>query len=115
MDGMLSRASVHVSTIFNALTSSDISDKSGGSAREIPVAEKTPEALGKKQRQNAKKREAQKAAKAATETERLAILANHKRELERAWMIEQAQSNKKGQVSGGMKSVVDEQGKLVWE
>jgi len=83
--------------------------------REIPVAEKAPEALGKKQRQNAQKREAQKAAKAAAEADRLATLAKHKRELERVRMIEQAQSNKKGKVSGGMKSVVDENGKLVWE
>lgn len=94
---------------------SDIKDKSGDPTREIPIAERAPEALNKKQRQNAQKREAQKAAKAAAEADRLATLAKHKRELERTRMIEQAQSNKKGKVSGGMRSVVDENGKLVWE
>ncbi|KAF9444086.1 hypothetical protein P691DRAFT_807902, partial [Macrolepiota fuliginosa MF-IS2] len=82
---------------------------------ELPLAEKAPEALTKKQRQNLKKRETQKAEKTAAEAERLAALAQHKRQLGRIHMIEQSQSGKKGKTSGGMKPVVDERGKLVWE
>ncbi|KIM74303.1 hypothetical protein PILCRDRAFT_828370 [Piloderma croceum F 1598] len=43
----------------------------------------------KRQRQNTAKREAQKAAKASAEADRLATLAKHKRELERTKMLEQ--------------------------
>lgn len=68
----------------------------------------------KRQRQNAAKRDAQKAAKASAESERLATLAKHKRELEKAKMAEQFSSGKKGP-SGGMKASVDANGKLVWE
>lgn len=49
----------------------------------------TTETQTKKQRQNAAKREAQKAQKADAEAERLATLAKHKRDLERAKMAEQ--------------------------
>lgn len=52
-------------------------------------SQKAPESLTKKQRQNANKRDAQKAAKAEFEAERQANLAKHKRELERAKMVEQ--------------------------
>ncbi|KZT25213.1 hypothetical protein NEOLEDRAFT_1178628 [Neolentinus lepideus HHB14362 ss-1] len=75
---------------------------------------KAPESLTKKQRQNAAKREAQKTAKAQAEAERLALLAKHKRELERQRMAEQAASQGK-KTSGGMTATVDEKGKLVWE
>lgn len=54
-------------------------------------------APSKRQRQNAAKRDAQKAAKASAEAERLATLAKHKRELEKAKMAEQF-SGKKAQV-----------------
>ncbi|KAJ3561328.1 hypothetical protein NP233_g10262 [Leucocoprinus birnbaumii] len=54
----------------------------------------------KKQRQNAKKREAEKAANAAAEAERVATLAKHKRDLERIRIIEQSRSSKKGKSSG---------------
>ncbi|KAF5361868.1 hypothetical protein D9756_002847 [Leucocoprinus leucothites] len=74
-----------------------------------------PSAMTKKQRQNAKKREAQKAASAAAEAERVVTLAKHKRELERIRIMEQSRSSKKGKASGGMSSVVDNRGKLVWE
>ncbi|KAG6813342.1 hypothetical protein H0H92_011890 [Tricholoma furcatifolium] len=50
---------------------------------------KAPETLTKRQRQNAQKREAQKAAKAQVEEERLATLAKHQRELEKERMKEQ--------------------------
>lgn len=118
-DGVLSRANVHVG-FFPVSLSRNIYLMSHimvhqGSKRELPMAEKAPETLTKKQRQNLNKREAQKAAKAAAETERLATLAKHKRELERIRIIEQSQSNKKGKASGGMRPVVDERGKLVWE
>ncbi|RPD58896.1 hypothetical protein L226DRAFT_553825 [Lentinus tigrinus ALCF2SS1-7] len=83
-------------------------------SQQTPTAQKAPETLTKKQRQHAAKREAQKAAKADAEAERLATLAQHKRELERARMVEQAKSSKKT-TGGGMSAYVDENGKLVWQ
>ena len=77
------------------------------------TTQKAPETLTKKQRQHAARREAQKAAKADAEAERLATLAKHKRELERTRMAEQAKSSKTP--SGGMSAYVDENGKLVWQ
>ena len=71
------------------------------SAASAPTVQKSTESLTKKQRQHAAKREAQKAAKADAEQERLATLAKHKRELERARMAEQAKTTKKT-ASGGM-------------
>jgi len=77
---------------------------------------KAPETLTKRQRQNAQKRDAQKALKAESEAERLATLSKHKRELERSKMIEQFSQKGKGKsTGGGMKATVDEHGKLVWE
>lgn len=79
-------------------------------------APKAPESLTKKQRQNAQKRDRQKAAKAAAETQRLATLAGHKREAEKARMEDlfgKASDTKRP--SGGMKATVDERGKLIWE
>jgi len=78
--------------------------------------QKASETMTKRQRQNAQKRENEKAAKAEAESQRQAVLANHKRELERIRMVEQY-SNKSGgkSSSGGMKAIVDERGKLVWE
>lgn len=80
-------------------------------------AQKAPETLTKRQRQNASKREAQKAAKTQGEAERLATLSKHKRELEQVRMAEQFRG--KGSTgkaaSGGMTATVDERGKLVWE
>ena len=81
--------------------------------QQTPTPQKAPETLTKKQRQHAAKREAEKAAKAAAEAERLATLAKHKRELERTRIAEQAKSSSKN-VSGGMSAYVDENGKLVW-
>ncbi|KAI0630717.1 hypothetical protein C8Q77DRAFT_1200026 [Trametes polyzona] len=83
-------------------------------AAQTPTAQKAPETLTKKQRQHAAKREAEKAAKAEAEAARLAALAKHKRELERARIAEQAKASKK-QTSGGMSASVDENGKLIWE
>ncbi|KAH9893294.1 hypothetical protein C8Q73DRAFT_791165 [Cubamyces lactineus] len=80
---------------------------------QTPTPQTAPETLTKKQRQHAARREAEKAAKAQAEAERLATLAQHKRELERARMAEQAKASKK--VSGGMSAYVDENGKLVWQ
>ncbi|TFK32138.1 hypothetical protein BDQ12DRAFT_692938 [Crucibulum laeve] len=91
-------------------------DRSSPSASQVHN-QKAPEALTKRQRQNANKREEQKAAKAAAEAERLALLAKHKRELERTKIAEQYASKGGGKsaASGGMKATVDERGKLVWE
>ena len=78
---------------------------------------KAPETLTKKQRQNAQKREQQKAAKLEAEAQRLTTLASHKRDLEKVRMDElfgraRASSSKP---SGGMRATVDERGKLIWE
>ncbi|OSD05257.1 hypothetical protein PYCCODRAFT_1432425 [Trametes coccinea BRFM310] len=81
---------------------------------QAPAPLKAPETLTKKQRQHAARREAEKAAKAQAEAERLATLAKHKRELEKARIAEQSKAAKK-QVSGGMSAYVDESGKLVWQ
>ncbi|KAL1755489.1 hypothetical protein FB107DRAFT_262208 [Schizophyllum commune] len=78
-------------------------------------SQQKPETPSKRQRQNAKKREAEKEAKAQAEAERLATLAKHKRELEKARMMEQYAKGSKGKASGGMSATVDENGKLVWE
>ncbi|THH17841.1 hypothetical protein EW146_g3056 [Bondarzewia mesenterica] len=56
---------------------------------------KSTESMTKKQRQNAAKREAQKAAKQDAEAERLAVLSQHKRELENTKMTEQFASKGK--------------------
>jgi len=78
--------------------------------------QKASETMTKRQRQNAQKRENEKAAKAEAESQRLAVLANHKRELERIRMLEQFSDKSGGKSSsGGMKAIVDERGKLVWE
>lgn len=65
--------------------------------------------MTKKQRQNAAKREAQKAAKAEAEAQRLATLAKHKRELEKAKIAEQYSK------SGGSSASVNDKGHLVWD
>ncbi|KAJ3851715.1 hypothetical protein EV368DRAFT_74451 [Lentinula lateritia] len=75
-----------------------------------------PETMNKRQRQNAARREADKFAKADAERERIAALARHQRELDSARM--EAQYGKgagKKTPSGGMKAVIDERGKLVWD
>lgn len=66
--------------------------------------------MTKKQRQNAAKREAQKAAKAEAEAQRQATLSKHKRELEKAKISEQY--SKKG---GGSSASVNDKGQLVWD
>jgi len=71
--------------------------------------------LTKKQRQNAKKRDMAKAAKAEAEAARLDGLAKHKRELERERIIELSRSGGGKLASGGMQATVDNRGKLVWE
>ncbi|KAL4261651.1 hypothetical protein AB1N83_009393 [Pleurotus pulmonarius] len=53
------------------------------------ASQKAPESMTKRQRQNASRREAEKAAQAEVEADRLARLAKHKSELERARMKEQ--------------------------
>ncbi|KAF5368715.1 hypothetical protein D9615_010318 [Tricholomella constricta] len=101
-------------------------DRAPASASASPSASQVlhkgtaPEALTKRQRQNAGKRDAQKAQKAQAEEERLAALAKHKRALERERMAEQQQQQQRAggkgaKVSGGMMASVDERGKLVWE
>ncbi len=87
---------------------------SASASAQAPASQSGSETLTKKQRQHAAKREAEKAAKAEGEAARLALLAQHKRELERTRMAEQAKASKK-QPSGGMSAYVDENGKLVWQ
>ncbi|KAJ8521849.1 hypothetical protein ONZ45_g1486 [Pleurotus djamor] len=55
---------------------------------------KSPETMTKRQRQNANRREAEKAGKEAAEADRLARLAKHKSELERTRMKEQIAARK---------------------
>lgn len=90
-----------------------VEPKPAGTQTSQPTS--APETLTKKQRQNAAKREAQKAAKADAEAERLAALAKHKREVERAKIAEQLNSSKGKKASGGMASYVNEKGQLVWD
>ena len=75
------------------------------------------DAQSKKQRQNAAKREASKAAKVETEAERLAKLQAHKRALERERIAEQyaKPAPGKGKAGGGMTASVNEKGSLVWD
>jgi hypothetical protein len=79
----------------------------------LQPSQAAPETLTKKQRQNLAKREAQKAAKADAETERIAALAKHKRQLESMRMAEQSVSRKKQ--NGGMVASLDDKGHLVWD
>lgn len=53
-------------------------------------------------------------AKAEGEEQRLATLAKHKKELERAKMIEQLAGPKGKTIGGGMKPIVDDRGKMVF-
>ncbi|KAI0761849.1 hypothetical protein BD413DRAFT_588059 [Trametes elegans] len=87
--------------------------QAGSTPGHTPTPQKAPETLTKKQRQHAARREAEKAAKADAEAERLATLAKHKRELDKLRLAEQTKSSTK--VSGGMSATVDENGKLVWQ
>jgi len=66
--------------------------------------------MTKKQRQNAAKREAQKAAKAEGEAQRLATLDKHKRELEKTKIAEQYAKK-----DGGSSASVNDKGHLVWD
>ncbi|KIK92599.1 hypothetical protein PAXRUDRAFT_146974 [Paxillus rubicundulus Ve08.2h10] len=90
-----------------------------GNSRSTPAVDEpaatSSEIMTKKQRQNAKKREMAKAAKADVETARLAGLANHKRELERLRIIELSQQGGGKRPSGGMQASVDDRGRLVWD
>ena len=91
-------------------------DRTSVSTSSHHQAQKAPETMTKRQRQNAQKRENEKAAKAEAEAQRLTVLAQHKRELERTRMLEQYSGKSGGKSSsGGMKASVDERGKLVWE
>lgn len=71
--------------------------------------------MTKRQRQNARKRELVKSAKAEAETARLQGFAKHQRELERLRIIEQSRQGGGKRPSGGMQATVDDRGKLVWE
>ncbi|KAF9473376.1 hypothetical protein BDN70DRAFT_885917 [Pholiota conissans] len=91
---------------------------SGTAATPAHKATKASETLTKKQRQNQQRNEDAKAARAAVEAERLAVLAKHKRELEAEKLKEQfgaGKGGKKSKESGGMVASVDASGRLVWE
>ncbi|KAH7929057.1 hypothetical protein BV22DRAFT_1029876 [Leucogyrophana mollusca] len=81
-----------------------------------PSVQKAPETLTKRQRQNANKRAAEKAAKAETDALQQARFSQHKRELERAKILEQV-SKKGGRKTpgGGMQASVDTQGHMVFD
>ncbi|KAG7445791.1 uncharacterized protein BT62DRAFT_1006823 [Guyanagaster necrorhizus] len=69
----------------------------------------------KRQRQNAARKAAEKAAKAEAEKARLVALAKHHGELEKTRMSELSSRRGGNKVSGGMTATVDDNGKLVWE
>lgn len=79
------------------------------------LAQQAPEALTKKQRQNAKRNQMLKEAKADAEAERQAKLAERRRALEREQIINQSRRGGGKQTSGGMQATVDSRGKLVWD
>lgn len=79
------------------------------------LAQQAPEALTKKQRQNAKRNQMLKEAKADAEIERQAKLAERRRALEREEIINQSRRGGGKQTSGGMQATVDSRGKLVWD
>jgi len=85
-------------------------ERSQQQEQERPV-QSAPET--KKQRQNAARREAQKAAKVNAEAERLATLAKHKKEQEKA-RIAQQYAQKPGKKAPASASV-DDGGHLVWD
>lgn len=79
------------------------------------LAQQAPETLTKKQRQNAKRNQMLKEAKAEAEAERQAKLAERRRALEREEIINQSRRGGGKQTSGGMQATVDSRGKLVWD
>ncbi|KAG1719933.1 hypothetical protein EDB19DRAFT_609676 [Suillus lakei] len=79
------------------------------------LVQQVPEALTKKQRQNAKRNQMLKDAKADAEAERQAKLAERRRALEREQIIDQSRRGGGKQTSGGMQATVDSRGKLVWD
>ncbi|KAG2136079.1 uncharacterized protein EDB93DRAFT_790708 [Suillus bovinus] len=81
----------------------------------LQVVQQAPGALTKKQRQNAKRNQMLKEAKADAEVERQAKLAERKRALERQQIINQSRHGGGKQTSGGMQATVDSRGKLVWD
>ncbi|KDN45906.1 hypothetical protein K437DRAFT_256427 [Tilletiaria anomala UBC 951] len=100
-------------------TSSTSNSRAGAGA--ASNASSGSSAMSKKQRQNAARREAQKAAKADVEAARLQALAQHKRQLE-AERIKDFFSKGAGvgrggagSASGGQKASVNQQGHLVWD
>lgn len=93
--------------------SSRLTMTSGSDRPQAQHVQESSESAGdsKKQRQNAAKRDAQKAAKATSEVDRLATLARHKRELEKVRIAEQyKQTGKKPTSSASVDS-----GHLVWD
>lgn len=96
-----------------------------GSASSVPTSSKpkqaSEQAPSKRQRQNAKKKEAAKALKAAEEAERLSHLSAHKREQERLRMNAQTRSPQPIATSTkptGKKvasASIAEDGRLIWE
>jgi len=96
-----------------------------GSTSSVPTSSKpkqaSEQALSKRQRQNAKKKEAAKALKAAEEAERLSHLSAHKREQERLRMNAQTRSPQPSATSTkptGKKlasASIAEDGRLIWE
>jgi hypothetical protein len=102
-------------TLLSSFTGVDRTSASTVTSSSRHQTQKASETMTKRQRQNAQKRENEKAAKAEAESQRLAVLANHKRELERIRLEQYSDKSGGKSSSGGMKAIVDERGKLVWE
>ncbi|KII87029.1 hypothetical protein PLICRDRAFT_55089 [Plicaturopsis crispa FD-325 SS-3] len=79
------------------------------------AASSSTETLTKRQRQNAAKRDAARSAKAEADAVQAALLAQHKRELERERMKAQQSGGRSKLTSGGSTATVDGNGKLVWD
>lgn len=106
----------NASAILSSLIGVDRASVSTFTPSSHHQTQKASETMTKRQRQNAQKRENEKAAKAEAESLRLALLAKHKRELEKARILEQHNGKSGGNSSsGGMRASVDDRGKLVWE
>lgn len=92
-------------------------ERASSSSSVLPQQQRStaPETLTKRQRQNAARREAQKADKATNEQERQARLDAHKKALERARIEEQFGAGAKGSKIGGGTVASVENSRLVWE
>jgi hypothetical protein len=103
------RPRVIISSPYSSLhNKADVVTSEDATTSSSQVVQKAPEQLTQKQRQNARRNQLAKAAKADAEAERLAKLAERKRVMERERIIEQSRR-------GASRATVDSRGKLVYD